>query len=235
MTADYMKFVSGHLLAQTAPICPATLEIDIVVEALKTLCPDFATSNLQPKIYNIDNQAPICINPSRSVWLDVQAKEPSCRDWDWKIVSDGAQSSVSTLHVTGKTVFVPVNDAELQSEFSRYERLIGHHRCLALLNSNDADDIIQGRNIYKAFGEVVDYSEPYRGLQKLVGKGTESAGRVTKKYNCETWLDTLLADSFCQVGGTWVNCMTDTDPADMFIATGIEKWIRSPEVGADYT
>jgi len=235
MTEDYMKFVSGHLLAQTAPICPATLELDIVVEALKSLCPDFATSNLQPKIYNVENQAAICIDPSRYVFLEVQAREPSCRDWDWKFVSNSSSStSPSTLHVTGKTAFIPINDAELQSEFARYERLIGHQRCLALLNSNDADDIIQGRNIYNTFKEVVDYSEPYRGLQKLVGKGTESAGRVTKKYTGETWLDTLLADSFCQVGGIWVNCMTDTDPADMYIAAGIEKWIRSPQVDYHY-
>lgn len=235
MTAKYQEFVSGHIIAQTAPICPATLECDIAVEALITICPDFATSKLQPKLCNVENQAPICIDPSRSVWLDVQANDSKYRSWEWKMISESSQNTSKTVHVTGRIVFVSIDDAEWRHEFSRYERLIGHQRCLDLLNSDDADDIIQGRNIYKMFGEVVDYSEQYRGLQKLVGKGNESAGRVIKKYSGETWLDTLLSDCFSQVGGIWVNCMTDKGPGDMYIATGFEKWMRSPEIGADYS
>lgn len=235
VTPRYQEFVSGHVIAQTAPICPATLEVDIAVEALISLCPDFTTSRLQPKIYNVDNQAPICIDPSRSVWLDAQANDASHCNWEWKIVSDSLQNASLTVHVTGRIVFVSVDDAEWRLEFSRYERLIGYHRCSNLLHSDDADDIIQGRNIYRAFGEVVDYAEPYRGLQKLVGKGNESAGRITKKYSGATWLDTHLSDCFGQVGGIWVNCMTDKAQGDMYIATGFEKWMRSPDVGADYS
>ena len=70
-----------------------------------------------------------------------------------------------------------------------------------LLDSDDTEDIIQGRNIYRTFSEVVDYAEPYRGLKKLMGKGNESARRVTKKYSGETWLDTHLSDYFSQISG----------------------------------
>jgi acyl transferase domain-containing protein/nucleoside-diphosphate-sugar epimerase/acyl carrier protein/SAM-dependent methyltransferase len=233
-TDKYLEYISGHIIANTAPICPATVEVDIAVDALISLYPDFATSGLQPRICNVDNQSPICIDNSRSVWLDVQSDESNPHHWEWKILSDSDSSKTSTLHVTGSIIFVSVDDPEWRLEFSRYERLIGHQRCLSVLNSDDADDIIQGRNIYRTFGEVVDYSPPYRGLQKLVGKGSESAGRVTKKYLGETWLDPLLSDAFSQVGGIWVNCMTEKQPGDMFIATGFEKWMRSPDVQADY-
>jgi acyl transferase domain-containing protein/nucleoside-diphosphate-sugar epimerase/acyl carrier protein/SAM-dependent methyltransferase len=233
-TDKYKEFVSGHIIAQTAPICPATVEVDIAVEALISLYPEFASSDLEPRICNVDNQSPICIDSSRTVWLDVESQESTPDNWSWKIVSEGESSKSTTLHVTGQVIFVSVNNSEWQLEFSRYERLIGHQRCVSLLNSNDADDIIQGRNIYRSFGEVVDYSAPYRGLQKLVGKGNESAGRVVKKYLGETWLDALLSDAFSQVGGIWVNCMTEKDPGDMFIATGFEKWMRSPDVRSDY-
>ncbi|KAF3390904.1 Iterative polyketide synthase afoE [Talaromyces pinophilus] len=233
-TDKYKEFVSGHIIAQTAPICPATVEVDIAVEALISLYSDFMTSGLQPRICNVDNQSPICIDSSRSVWLDVESQESTPNNWSWQIVSTSESSKASTVHVTGQIIFVSTDNAEWQLEFSRYERLIGHQRCVSLLNSDDADDIIQGRNIYRSFGEVVDYSAPYRGLQKLVGKGTESAGRVVKKYTGESWLDALLSDAFSQVGGIWVNCMTDKDPGDMYIATGFEKWMRSPEVTADY-
>ncbi|EED22683.1 polyketide synthase, putative [Talaromyces stipitatus ATCC 10500] len=233
-TERYKELVSGHIIAQTAPICPATVEVDIAIEALISLYPDFSSSGLQPRICNVDNQSPICIDTSRSVWLDVDSQNVNPNSWSWQIISDAETSKASTVHVTGQINFVSVDNAEWQLEFSRYERLIGHKRCVGLLNSDDADDIIQGRNIYRSFGEVVDYSAPYRGLQKLVGKGNESAGRVVKKFSGESWLDALLSDCFSQVGGIWVNCMTEKDPGDMYIATGFEKWMRSPDVTGDY-
>lgn len=231
MIKKYEEFVSGHLIAQTAPICPATLEVDMAVEALLSLRPDFTASNLQPQNRNVDNQAPICMDSSRAVWLDLEAVDADFHTWNWKLVSTGVKGSATTLHVSGKILFRSVDDPQFQAEFARYERLVGHQRCLSVLNSPDADDIIQGRNIYKTFAEIVDYGETYRGLQKLVGKGNESAGRVVKQYNGETWLDTHLSDCFSQVGGIWVNCMTDRAPTDMFIANGFEHWIRSPKLG----
>ena len=234
MIKKYEEFISGHLIAQTAPICPATLEVDMAVEALLSLNPEVATSKLQPEIHSVDNYAPICIDASRTVWLDfdVNDSEPHC--WDFKFVSTGSKGASSTLHVSGKIVLRSVEDAQAQVQFGRYERLVAYSRCLSVLNGIDADDIIQGRNIYKAFADVVDYGEQYRGLQKLVGKGNESAGRINKAYNAETWLDTHLSDCFSQVGGIWVNCMTDRSTADMYIANGFESWIRSPKLDSQY-
>ena len=234
MSKKYEEFVSGYMIAQTAPVCPATLQVDMAIEALMSLHPDFAASNLQPQIQNVDNQSPICIDPSRLVWLDFEALHAESHAWSWKIVSNGPQNGLATtLHVTGKIVFRSADDPQFQLDFARHERFVEHHRCLRLLNSNDADDIIQGRIIYRTFADIVDYGEMYRGLHKLVGKDNESAGRVVKKYTRETWLDTHLSDCFSQVGGIWVNCMTDRAPTDMFIANGFEKWIRSPKLRND--
>ncbi len=126
-----------------------------------------------------------------------------------------------------------MDDPQYQAEFARYERFISHQRCLSVLNSDDADEIIQGSNFYKIFAEIVDYGERYRGLKKIVGLGNECAGRVVKKYSKETWLDTYLTDCFSQVGGIWVNCMTNKAPEDMFIASGYELLIRSPKLRND--
>lgn len=231
MIKKYEEFVSGHLIAQTAPICPATLEVDMAIEALFSLRPDFASSNLQPQIHRVHNQAPICVDPSRAVWLDLEAVDANFHTWDWNLVSTSLKDSATTLHVSGRITLHSTDDPQVQADFHKYVRLVGHQRCLHILNSPDADDIIQGRNIYKTFAEIVDYGEMYRGLQKLVGKGNESAGRVFKQYTGETWLDTHLSDCFSQVGGIWVNCMTDRASTDMFIANGFEHWIRSPKLG----
>jgi acyl transferase domain-containing protein/acyl carrier protein/nucleoside-diphosphate-sugar epimerase/SAM-dependent methyltransferase len=230
MIPKYKRLVSGHVIAQTAPICPATVQIDLAIEGLLSLRPGLRSEHLQPQIHGVENRSPICVDPSRSVWLELTALEGDC-SWNFQLVSTGSQKgSVLTTHTTGQIILRSTDELQIQLEFARYERLVGHHRCLELLNHADADDIIQGRNVYKTFSEIVDYGEDYQGLQKLVGKGNESAGRVTKKYNSETWLDAHLSDCFCQVGGIWVNCMTDRATTDIYIANGIEQWIRSPKL-----
>ena len=70
----------------------------------------------------------------------------------------------------------------------------------------------------------------YRGVQKIVGKDNESAGRIVKAYPGETWLDTGLGDSFCQVAGIFVNSMIDRSDCEMYISDRIDQWIRSPKM-----
>lgn len=229
MIPKYKELITGHIIANTAAICPATVEVDLAIEGLRTLYPG-VTDTMQPQIHSVDNQAPVCVDPSRSVWLDYQALDSAAHTWSFKIYSTGTGKAATTTHVTGKIVFRSLDDPQFQADFARYERFVSHERCAALLKAEDADDVIQGRNIYKTFGEIVDYGEQYRGLQKLVGKGTESAGRVVMKPSGETWLDAHLSDAFSQVGGIWVNCMTDREPTDMYIANGFEQWIRSPKM-----
>lgn len=233
-TEKYKTLLSGHTIAKTAAICPATFIIDIAIEALTRLWSP--PTNWQPEIHDVINQAPICIDESRTHLLEFDATDTASNVWDWRVVSSGSEVA-DVMHVSGQLLYVSMNDTRVQAGFKRYERLVGYHQhCVDVLTTSDPDDIIHGaRNIYRAFSDVVDYSEPYRGLQRLVGKGNESAGRVVKRYSGETWLDTLLSDCFCQVGGIWVNCMTqECSPADMYIATGIEKWVRSPSFVKDY-
>lgn len=225
----YLSIVSGHVIAQTAPICPATLQVDMAIEALLSLHPSLAAPAMLPQIRNVSNQAPVCVDPSRQVWLDFEPLDEADRTWRWKITSSGgAGAGSATTHVTGELAFRPAADAAYLLEFGRLDRLFNHRRCVDVLDSPDADEIIQGRSIYRVFASVVDYSEQFFGLQKLVGKGNESAGRVVRRHSGEGWLDPFLGDCFSQVGGIWVNCMTDKDPGDMYIANGFEQWTRSP-------
>ena len=229
----YKDIVAGHIIAQTAPICPATLEVDMAIEALMSLQPNLASSNFLPQIHNVVNEAPICNDSSRSVWLDFEALGSDGLAFLWKITSNSQQSATVTTHATGRIAFRSVDDFQYQLEFGRYERLVDHRRCLQVLQSEDADDVVQGKSIYKMFSPIVDYSEMYFGLKKLVGKGNESAGLVIKKHSGETWLDPFLGDCMSQVGGIWVNCLTDKNAGDMFIANGFEQWVRSPKLAQD--
>ncbi|KAI1393305.1 uncharacterized protein F4822DRAFT_423774 [Hypoxylon trugodes] len=232
MIPKYERLIVGHIIAQTASICPATVQLDLVIEALRGLRPDLESAKLEPQVHVVENQSPICVNPARGVWIEVEEESTGGNpSWKFKVFStDMPQGTTQTLHTTGKVVFCSTEDLTLKLEFARLERLVSHARCVELLQSGDIDEVLSNRNIYRIFAEIVDYGEDYRGLQKLVGCGNQSAGRVEKKYNPETWLDAHLADSFCQVGGVFVNCMTDRPSSDMYIANGIEQWIRSPKL-----
>ncbi|KAF2729916.1 hypothetical protein EJ04DRAFT_587517 [Polyplosphaeria fusca] len=229
MIPKYEEIVAGHTIAGTAPICPATVQIDIAIEAVSSLHTELASTSLLPQVRNVINLVPVCVDPARSVWLEVEVMEATRRTWSWRMTSTGPSGAAPTTHVTGEILFRRQDDLQYQLEFARYERLVNHKRCIDVLHSEDADEVMQGRSIYRAFASVVDYSEQYFGLQKLVGKGLESAGRVVKKHSGETWLDAFLCDAFCQVGGIWANCMTDKNPNNIFIANGIEQWTRSPK------
>lgn len=232
MIPRYDKLIAEHVVAHTAPICPATVQLDLAIEAIRSIRPDLAAAKLEPQIHGVNNQSPICINPGRFVWIEADGDLAAGAGlWSFQVFStDSWESTARTIHTTGQISFRCVDDMVFKLEFARFERLITHQRCLELLQCNDAEDLILGRNIYKTFAEIVDYGEDYHGLQKLVGRRDESAGYVIKKYNPESWLDAHLADSFCQVGGIFVNCMTDRAATDIFIANGIEQWIRSPKL-----
>jgi acyl transferase domain-containing protein/acyl carrier protein/SAM-dependent methyltransferase len=229
MIPMYQDIVAGHTIAGVAPICPATVQIDIVIEALKSLSQHLTADGIQPQIRSMANLVPVCVDVSRSVWLDVEALDPSRTTWSWKWTSTSLSGAVPTTHVTGEIQFRNSNDIHYQSEFSRYERLVSHRRCMQILHSENPDEVLQGqRTIYRVFSPIVNYSPLYFGLQKLVGLGSESAGRVVKKHSGDSWLDAFLSDAFCQVAGIWVNCMAEESEQDMWIANGIEQWIRAP-------
>ncbi|KAI0165152.1 putative polyketide synthase [Hypoxylon sp. FL1284] len=229
MIQQYKDIVSGHVIAKTASICPATLEVEMAIEALLSIRPELQKENMHPQICNVVNQSPICINPSRSVFLNFTRIASDKNTWSFDMVSHDEKPG-ETTHVTGELRFQAPDDAQYRLEFSRLERLVDHRRCRDILDCDDADDIIQGRSIYKVFSEVVDYGKAFFGLQKLVGKANESAGRVIKKHSGETWLDAFLGDCFSQVGGVWVNCIANESAKDMYIANGFEQWMRSPKV-----
>jgi acyl transferase domain-containing protein/nucleoside-diphosphate-sugar epimerase/acyl carrier protein/SAM-dependent methyltransferase len=228
MIKKYHDIVSGHVIANTAPICPATVQIDMAIEAIMSIHPELSSARLQPQISNVKNQSPICNDPARAVELSFERDHSKAYTWTFKVTSIDAKGPGAMTHTIGELCFQAPDDAQFRLEFSRYGRLVSHKQCLEVLNSMDADDIVQGRSIYKVFSEVVDYGDQYYGLQKLVGRGSESAGRVVKLHSGETWLDAFLGDCFSQVGGIWVNCMANESRNNMFIANGFEMWTRAP-------
>ncbi|KAL3428888.1 hypothetical protein BDV09DRAFT_62161 [Aspergillus tetrazonus] len=57
MIRKYEDFISGYFIAQTAPICPATLEMSIVIEALHSLKPELQDYKYLQRIQDVGNQS----------------------------------------------------------------------------------------------------------------------------------------------------------------------------------
>ncbi|KAF7592428.1 hypothetical protein BBP40_000276 [Aspergillus hancockii] len=229
---EFQKYVGAHLVAQTAPICPSMLQHVIARDALASLVGD---SNLLPELEGMENDAPLCLDASRLVWLAAQRPDNNSLTWDFRIISTDRASAASSItqHVSGRISFRSPKDSA--HAFTTYERLVDRRRALALLDGQDAEQAIQGsRNIYKAFAPVVQYNDDgYRGLQKLAAASNESAGRIIKQDPKQMILGVELADTFCQVAGIFLNCMTDCEDGKMYLSNRVDRWIRSPSVPLD--
>lgn len=237
MTEKYKKLLSGHLTAQTAPICPATVQMGLVIDAISSIRPEYRAAR-EPQIQEVEYQSPVCANSARTTWIEVKNDDQGGAGWRFEVFSTenqahdaGTMGHARMMHTTGKIVFTDANDLSLKRELVRFERLFGHHRAVELLQSADVDEVFANRSIYRIFAEIVDYGDEFRGLQKLASRGNESAGHVIRKNSHggdAPWFDAHLADTFCQLGGIWINCMTDRSPSDIYLANGIDQWIRAP-------
>ncbi|KAI0109236.1 putative polyketide synthase [Nemania sp. FL0031] len=233
MIPMYDKFIVGHVIAQTAPICPSIVQLDLVIEAVRSIHSEIVAAGLEPQIHLVENQSPLCINAARQVFIETEEKmQGSEKSWSFQIFStDGSKGSSKSLHTTGRLEFRAADDVSLRLEFARLERFMNHRRYVEMMSSGDVDEILSHRNIYNIFSEIVEYSDEYRGLQKLVAHGSHSAGYVTRTHKAlpGSAEDAFMTEAICQVGGIYVNCMTGRSPSDIFLATGIERWIRSPK------
>lgn len=228
---DYQLLISGHTIARTAAICPGTLQVDMAFEAARNLRPELKEPKYLPQLKGMENSSAICVDPSRTVSIYLEARTLSDRSWNWKILSesDTTRGEAPTLHANGSIEFYTEDDEAYRIEFGKLERLVSHKNCLRLLESDAKDvEIMQGRNIYRSFADCVDYGDIFRGVDRLVGKEDTSAGHVSMPYSGKSWLDTPVSDCFCQVAGIFVNCMTSLPDSDMFVASGADQWIRTP-------
>ena len=230
---EYIKHLTGHVIAQTAPICPSVFQLSMAREALLSI---IGEQGLLPEVADLESDSVLCLDPSKSVWLEADKLDE--HTWNFRIIStDGPNPSTSkgTQHVSGRYFFRRPQDCV--QEFAKYERLVDSRRMEALLDGQEAEEVVQGsRNIYKAFSPCVQYfEEEYRGLQKVASRGLESAGRIVKPVEKDTFLSVALSDAFCQETGFYVNCMTDIEDGEIYISNKIEQWIRSPNVPMDFT
>ncbi|PVI04852.1 hypothetical protein DM02DRAFT_651290 [Periconia macrospinosa] len=222
------------LIVTFGVICPSTYLIELAIQALNSVIsrrPESEKSH--PQICNIVHGIPLPVNSSRLLHLGFDGLGADSNTWNFTFSSESV-NTVDCVHLTGQLVFRSYDETSAWLEFRRLEHLVTHNRYLqAVESSDDAEEIIQGQSIYQVSSGIIDYSQKFQGLRKLVGRTNESAGRVLKKRSDGIWLDFALGEIYLQVGGIWANCMArdrKTNSDTVYIINGIEKWIRSPEM-----
>lgn len=229
---EYQGYVRGHIIANTAAICPSALQHAIARGTVAELVLD--EEALEPELEAMQNHVPMCLDESRAFWLDAQKTQQNPVTWEWSITSttlDGA-AATSVQHVNGSVVLR--NPSLVSLDFEKYERLVDHNRCMSLLTGSEADQVIQGgKNIYKIFLPIVDYQvEEYKSLTKIVSKPGVSAGRVLRSKQNPT-SDIATNEAFCQVSGIYLNCMMESAENEMFLANKVDQWIQAPNIEFD--
>ncbi|BCS24259.1 putative polyketide synthase [Aspergillus puulaauensis] len=238
----YQRLFATHFIAKTAPIAPATLEIDIAIEALFSLNPEWRRGGFSPTIRDMLSHSPMCADSTREYLLDLESRNAAETEWNWTIHSTSSSSSPDK-HAEGRITMNSPSDPAALQEFGRWKRTVTYAQCQAVLALGPHDEgveALQGRNVYRAFEDVVDLGPVYRGVKYIVGVGQEkgeekgegecvSAGIVHKQHSGDTWLDVPRADCYGQIAGMYVNLLTDIPGSDMFVATGLELVMRSPD------
>ncbi|KAJ5634594.1 type I iterative polyketide synthase [Penicillium herquei] len=230
----FQQLTSGNVVLNTA-VTPGMLQIEIPLDAMMNLQPDFKKYQFQPEVQGISYHNALTEYNSSDLYLDAVAKDDRGLVWKWRLYATDSAGSVTDFS-SGTILFQPASDPALKENFEHLSRLSGKKRCASLLQGKGADDILQGRNIYRAFEQVVSYAEQFRCVTKILGnlKEDESAGYVSKTYAGEAWIDSILTECFCQVAGIFINLMTDESDLSergVYICDGISRWIQNSRQG----
>jgi acyl transferase domain-containing protein/SAM-dependent methyltransferase/acyl carrier protein len=230
----FQELVQGHFIAQTAPLCPSTLQISLAIDALRSLP---SNSGLSPTIRNTILKAPMPVDLSKHTVIEAEATDSKLQEWSWRMVSytNLDVQAGPTCHISGIIHFSFSTDGCFRDEFSRWSRVVGIERCHNLLYDRDPDEIVKGTNIYRRFAHIAEYSDTYRGIVKMVSKENETAGRVVPTFTSNAWLNVGLGDSFCQFAGYFVNTIAPVASGDLYVSSRIDNWMRSPDFDAART
>ncbi|KAI2613435.1 putative polyketide synthase [Hypoxylon sp. NC1633] len=226
----FKELVSGHVFAHTAPVLSGTVQSDMAVEALLSIHPAWKEEGMIPTMIEANIPTPICVDSSRKVWIDYEALNAEHTLWQLNISSTSAEGTLPRRHLHGRLHIRSPRDPAFVAEFARFERLVPYEQCAKLLAEAGGPDVdvLQGPQVYRAFSEFIEYSDQYNAMHAVVGKKTECAGRVHRRHAGNSFLDIALHDSFKQVSGLFLNCMSDAKPGEIHIGSDVELVMRSP-------
>ncbi|KAK6218838.1 beta-ketoacyl synthase [Colletotrichum tabaci] len=137
-------------------------------------------------------------------------------------------SDLITLHTALFAVQYASAHSQVAQELRRVDSLIGHRRWEQITTHQDAEGM-RGKHIYRAFGQVVEYSDAFKGIKTIACLGSEAAGTVSILPDLDDppeqrQADTPMIDSFMQFGGFLVNYFNEAaSPDSLFVCHHVQR------------
>lgn len=166
----FQKPVTANFVAQTAVVTPGMLQLEIALDALSDLRPDLKES-FTPELRGMTHHSALLLDNSKAIHVDLVANDEDDLTWQWTLSTTDSTDS-TTIHTSGTITFHSLDDSRLSYDLQSLARLSGRKRCADLLDGNSADEVLQNRNIYRAFEQVVDYGELFRNTTKIVSNNS---------------------------------------------------------------
>jgi thioesterase domain-containing protein/acyl carrier protein len=219
--ARYQKLVSGHAVVGT-PICPAAMYIEAVVHALLLLqskdrqipiATDILCSFV---IKDLEIRAPLGLatGAQRAVKLTLCKDKNRQGTWRFELFSSSKNGAKNgrTMHSIGAVT--PVTSLNGVFEEIKEDGRQLWSRAFDLLHSDPNTDAIRGGMVYKLFATMVRYSDAYKLLHYLAGKGSECAGEIAVPTGDQSVVEVLLVDNFLQAAGAYMHSLRSFSDAD---------------------
>ncbi|KAL0938143.1 beta-ketoacyl synthase [Colletotrichum truncatum] len=241
----FQSLVRGHVMCGFASM-PASAYIEAVSRAALTLQNDLSATIWIPTIEELDMKTPVVLSPSEEpprIILTMRNLESLSPSWSFSLMVESLPITSENVTGTRDTTTGVVHlherdDAKMTREYRRYDALIKDHRWQQITEHLEAD-AMQGKHIYRAFSQVVEYSDAFKGIKAIASLGNEAAGvvRISPEISAppdQRLSDSPMIDSFLQFGGFLVNYFSRSTSIDsMFICHQIQHVQFGPTFSPD--
>ncbi|KAK7927489.1 polyketide synthase [Apiospora marii] len=209
----FRNLVESHVMAERAAM-PASLYVEVVARAALFLQEDLPASTWVPTVEYLEMKSPIGLDPESEITLKMQHLEDPSQSWSFTILLATPGSIKPQETTTGVVHLSKRTDPHTAQSFKRFETLIGPARWERILQHPDAERM-QGKHIYRAFSQIVQYSDLFKGIKTISCLGREAAGEVRIPPDADDaapdqrLANTPMVDSFMQFAGFLSNYFND--------------------------
>ncbi|KAK2037271.1 beta-ketoacyl synthase domain-containing protein [Colletotrichum somersetense] len=240
----FQSVVLGHAMCGQA-VMPASAYIEVASRAAMMLQGDLQGADWTPTVESLTMRTPVIFKPEQAfpnITMTLKRLDRSTYpSWSFSIVVTVRDITASGEKQETTTGFVHLrqrSDPLAIQDFRRLDALIGQRRWDQVINHPDAEGM-RGNHIYRAFGQVVEYSKSFRGIKNIASIGSEAAGNVKVRPDSndppdQRLTDTPMIDSFLQFGGFLVNYFNQhISQEDLFVCHFIERIRIGPGFSPD--
>lgn len=227
---EWKILVKGHAVLEQ-PVCPASLYVELVHRAAKSLAEDREMPAVSfPRFDRLEIVSPLGLNHNGDVLLKLSQSDQAGLRWHFEFhTTKGNSKGIHQVkkHASGEIEIILSHDNLVDNELQRFRRILQHSRFESLI-SHENSEAIQGNSVYNLFSKVVTYHELYQGIRKISALDDNVAAQVVLKdqplaslHGLQT--NPVVLDNFLQVPGLYFNCMAPCPPQQAFVCVQLQS------------